>query len=817
MGQRQIMAQGAGIGTAVRDLSQEMGTTQQDVQGLIQQMGQQRMFQTTRSVREFKEKFREVLSAVKEVAQATSSTLDETMQTFGELRQQGFYTTADIKAAAAKQQSREMSTGIARGQLAAIGQVGAQQARARGMRGRYGAEMFQRSVAGVSMGLRSGAISEEAVEEMGGVEAAGMRLAQQQMRFLGTSRGRAMIAYTMGQGGRPDLSRMAGVMGGGMTVESLVTGAAGRGLGTLRAAGTAQAREQYAPYAGMMMVQMAAAQQRQLYGGVSERGILGMLGTMGVNRREGRMMVQQAMGLPEQMRREAEAQELAQSQAGFQQLRERGRSQGVRGALRRGIGLPLQEFGAQETQRFQRIARGFQREFTNYQEFQLGGEEGLARGFYRGGGWGGGRSPGGAYGFEQTRTDRDWYDPAARSRAGRAIGRWGYTDEYNIGTVAGLVETGLERLGGDWFGPPMGQERLRESIPQSMQLHGGTVKEMIKSGTVRPEDFVFLGRDRAVRKTDLDTYSKASNAQTMKLSDDQRAALDKEIMQGTLRKKVAGLMGDEEVEELTGFKLGGMKEAGKAEARAFAIGKTAGIIPEDVGFKDYVSGRAGFDKTERIRIQKMLADYMSKQEDERDRALLPPSEGGLRGLANIEEERKKSREGMKNFFRVAAPGWGGTISGEGKGLMERLDSDSEARQAFSNFMDVYAREDATDQEKVAMLGAALDVLGEESEEGKALKNMAERMDEGGWEGQAISSNWRSKGGGRDVLQRRAAAEVSNAQMSRLQQNIGKNLSKMPGMTTVSPEMKRRMTELYQGVTTKRPFRTRYLVKKRSAF
>jgi hypothetical protein len=306
---RSMQGEGAATGNMMREMSSAMGMEMQDVGRFAKQLSDQKVFQTTRSAKEFREKFKKVMGAVTEIAQISQSSIDDAVKAFGDLRQQGFYTTADIKAEAASRQAREMVTGTSAGVMSAIGGVGAQQARAMGMRGRFGSRHAQQTYTGVQMGLRSGRMSEEEIMEMGGPEQAALRLSQKQMGFLGTARGRAMIAYSMGEGGAPDPERLQRMLGGGMSIESLVTGAAGRGLGVLSQAGTRESKEQMMQYAGMGMVSMAAMQQKQLRGGASYEGIIRHMGTMGVGREEAKLMYSQAMQMPEQLKAEQRAKE----------------------------------------------------------------------------------------------------------------------------------------------------------------------------------------------------------------------------------------------------------------------------------------------------------------------------------------------------------------------------------------------------------------------------------------------------------------------------------------------------------------------------
>jgi hypothetical protein len=372
-----MQGQGAATGRMMRDLATDMGVGTEDIGRYAKQLNSQKVFQTTRSAKEFRTKFKEVMKAVKEIADVTKGTVDDAMQMFSDMRQQGFYTTADMKAEAASRSAREMTTGISAGVFSAVGGAGSQMARQYGMRGRYGSQLAQRNVAGVAAGVRSGAISEEEVMEMGGAEAVGLRMSQRQMGFLGTSRGRAMIAYAMGEGGAPDMDRLGKLMRG-TSMEDIVTGAAGRGLGVLQQAGMRESKEAFMPYAGMAMVQMASAQQKQLYGGTSKQGILNMMGTMGIGRQEAEIMLQQTMQMPEQMRREQLAKEQAATEAQYKRLQDDTFMRRMGTALDRNVGRGLRRMGSQA---YSSLARQYQTHMENLTggEVYKGGDDALAR------------------------------------------------------------------------------------------------------------------------------------------------------------------------------------------------------------------------------------------------------------------------------------------------------------------------------------------------------------------------------------------------------------------------------------------------------
>jgi hypothetical protein len=446
-----MRGQGAQTGAMMRSMATEMGTGMEDISRIAQQLNSQRVFQTTRSAKEFRDKFKGVMKAVKEIAEITQSSVDDAAKMFTDLRQQGFYTTADIKSQAASRQAREMTTGISAGVYSAIGGAGAQMARQYGMRGRYGARLAERNVAGVAQGVRSGAMSEEEVQELGGVEAVGMRMAQQQMGFMRSARGRAMIAYSMGEGGAPDAKRMQRMLSSGMSMEELVTGAAGRGLGVLRAAGGREAREQFAQYAGMGMVSMAAMQQKQLYGGTSRQGIINMMGTMGVGREEAELMLQQTLQMPKQLAAEQRERENAAERASYQSMRKAASLTNRAGAaLDRVVGAPMRGMGRRM---YGNVSETYERvmgEMVGGRQY-TGGDEDLAAQYRAGGGAGrelGNLQGGGRLFGLDTAADRisKQYGRGLRELAQqRGAGRM-EADEAARGRGGGLVRADISRL-----------------------------------------------------------------------------------------------------------------------------------------------------------------------------------------------------------------------------------------------------------------------------------------------------------------------------------------------------------------------------------
>lgn len=360
----QSLAGGYSLSNTLQDISRSTGFGQDDIARAARELDAQRLFQTTKDMKEFKDKLGTAMKAVKEIASVTKTSIDDAVKMFGELRAQGFYNTADIQSQSALTQARASITGMGLNTTLAVGGMGTQMARQMGLKGSVGSDLANRNLTGVSLALRSGALSEAEVMEMGGVEQVGLSQTSAQMRFLSTARGRTMIAGMMGAGGKMDPDRVRKVLSGNMTLEDLVTQTAEGG--NLRAAGTQAAKEAAAPYAGMAMVQMAMMQQRQIYGGTSPEGTVRMLGTMGLSTQEAQALIKTLAQLPEQMRKERVEQENQSNRRQAERLTKEGSISYQAGQYMRPAGEYFQGVGAA-------FVSGAQARYTDAMENLFGG------------------------------------------------------------------------------------------------------------------------------------------------------------------------------------------------------------------------------------------------------------------------------------------------------------------------------------------------------------------------------------------------------------------------------------------------------------
>jgi hypothetical protein len=113
-------------------------TTMQDMQGMMQQFTDMGMAQGIRDAEEFSSKFKKMADTVRSMAMAMGTSMQEASQTFGQMRQAGFYTAQDVMGNTAQMMVLR-GAGMSMEQFGQMQQTGAGIARAQGMLGTAGA------------------------------------------------------------------------------------------------------------------------------------------------------------------------------------------------------------------------------------------------------------------------------------------------------------------------------------------------------------------------------------------------------------------------------------------------------------------------------------------------------------------------------------------------------------------------------------------------------------------------------------------------------------------------------------------------------
>lgn len=710
--------QGMAMGSMLRDISGNTGMGNDDIARIAKEMDVQKLFQTTKDMKEFRDKFTTAVKAVKEIAQLTKTSIDDAVKMFGDLRAQGFYNTADIHSAAALTQARATTTGLGYDTMNAVGGAGSSMARQHRMRGRFGADLAQRNVSSVSSALRAGMLSEEEIMEMGGVEAVGLRQSEQQMSFLSSSRGRAMIAAMMGKGGAPDPGKMRGMLGGKMTLEDLVTQAAESGIGTLSKAGSRESREAMMPYAGAAMIQMAMMQQQQLYGGVTRGGTIGMLGTMGLSGQEAQALIATTANLPRQMEKDRVEQ---QNQLNAQAASDMQKRQSFTKRLDDYTSNAANDFqtaGARVIQNVEgRYARTME-QFFGGREYR-GGDESLLREAVRNQrqiSRDGSAISDPLFGAGASRDLRDRYYGSSSSRSQMVAqfgGEQGLERAIKEGTVLGLGSEGL-----------LGSERFI------------TKETLSKTERSRRMGAQAVGFDDATQSrlnlamSDSSTYDKIVGARGKNIG--QSNAMFGGVMEGVSLATLGAFGGEsaKQYEFLTKM------------SDTFETAKLAGTISGS--WEDMLAGKAIDTRTgkavDRDTLETLASQYAvqaAKSGNKMDRLYGGKGKGGT-GARDLEASRQRSQEGIKSFMKDFGTEakifgvFGGTgVSYGAAGLGDKLNKDGRVRAKMMEFgRSLEALKDPSNKAKSDILlrkkKELIELLGPGSEEAEEIEAMYSR-------------------------------------------------------------------------------------------
>lgn len=210
----------------------DMQTGPQELARIMRTGVQSGLFRSVQDVKEFKNKFKETVDALKNIAETVNTTLEGAMPFFQAARRQGFWTPRDILQNAQQTRMTAQATGMSVAAVQQMAAQGTQMARRVGALGRTGAEGMMQTMQLVGGGLRSGAISEEQLQEVtgmrgpagiramaGGLQASATRFASsRQARWLLAAMGNrgfqsldpgAMGMLSSGMMGIGDISRMA--------------------------------------------------------------------------------------------------------------------------------------------------------------------------------------------------------------------------------------------------------------------------------------------------------------------------------------------------------------------------------------------------------------------------------------------------------------------------------------------------------------------------------------------------------------------------------------------------------------------------------
>jgi hypothetical protein len=216
------------ISSQIRAISHEVGPGGEmhsfsELAQLASNMGRMGFAQNITDVRQFTQKFKQMVDTVKTVAKELGTTLQSAQEMIVGLRQSGIFSTADQIRMAQGIRANSLA-GISMEASSQMANIGSQIARSIGGLGRSGAFAGMRTIQQIGAAVRTGALTEEDIYNATGLtgEQGQMALAQNQLQssawFLRSSRGRYLLASLAGSNGQLDERAAQEFMYGGFGV-----------------------------------------------------------------------------------------------------------------------------------------------------------------------------------------------------------------------------------------------------------------------------------------------------------------------------------------------------------------------------------------------------------------------------------------------------------------------------------------------------------------------------------------------------------------------------------------------------------------------
>lgn len=310
---------------------------------LAANMGRMGLADGVRNVKEFKEKFSEMLKTVTQIATDMGSSLEEAQKAMASMKGSGIFNRQGSVSNAIR--SASISGGLATTEVTGMMNVGSQISRMFGGTGRQGAMGGIEAISQVGTAVQQGVLSEEDIyQATGQTGAEGRRaMAQQQLlqtgSFLKSGKGRYLLASLAGKNGKLDASSVADFMSGGMGVDD-TRAAAQRNLGKVGRANFIRnegrlrgaVMEEFGGLAPAMAM-MGWAQGKGIdINSMGDREMLFMQRQMGMGRDEADALVKMARKMPELLQARRNARE---DDAGIQEHQMRERNSGLEGVKRK--------------------------------------------------------------------------------------------------------------------------------------------------------------------------------------------------------------------------------------------------------------------------------------------------------------------------------------------------------------------------------------------------------------------------------------------------------------------------------------------------
>ena len=191
-----------GMSTMMREMAgNDMFTQFDELTRVLDRTSQMGLYRGVQGARKFRERFRELTSSLKEIAEVMNTSLEGATALMDSQRHMGFFSGKEISSSLARTQLNAGASGMSTGQLNQIGMQGSQMGRMMGMYGSSGATAMREMAAMSGVGMQTGVLSDRMVAEatggaMGaeGAQILAGRAMQMGGRFFSRGAGRPMLA-----------------------------------------------------------------------------------------------------------------------------------------------------------------------------------------------------------------------------------------------------------------------------------------------------------------------------------------------------------------------------------------------------------------------------------------------------------------------------------------------------------------------------------------------------------------------------------------------------------------------------------------------
>lgn len=217
------------IGSMVREMSHDFGpggevASMGELTQLAGKMGSMGFAQGVRDVKEFGQRFKEMVKTLKTMAQDLGTTLEGAMEFAQAAKGSGMFGMNRIQGFTSAARGASVAGGLALSEVTGAASIGSQISRSVGGLGRQGAMAGIRTIGQIGTAQQMGILSEEDIYNATGQTGAEGRQAfaasamQRTAKFLQSGRGRRMLASMADKDGNLDEGRLQQFMTGGMGI-----------------------------------------------------------------------------------------------------------------------------------------------------------------------------------------------------------------------------------------------------------------------------------------------------------------------------------------------------------------------------------------------------------------------------------------------------------------------------------------------------------------------------------------------------------------------------------------------------------------------